>query len=78
MFGKRLQQKDVSELRKREELINQHRLIIQGLEILRMVFVKKLVERYKLNPKKNYSFDLKTGKIKVKKPSEQISCPPLN
>ena len=72
MFEKKLNIIDLNELRKRSELINQHILISQALEIQNQMYIKNLLPKYGLDMNKNYSVDLKTGKIKeVKEPPKQ-------
>ena len=72
MFEKRVNPKDLEELKKREELINQHRLIINALEVLNQIYLRNILSKYGLDMNKNYSVDLKTGKIKeVKEPLKQ-------
>jgi hypothetical protein len=63
MFTKKLDKTDLEELRKREELINQHVLITQALQSQKQSFILNRFSRYGLDITKEYSIDLKTGKI---------------
>lgn len=71
MFGKKLDKTDLQEIRKREELINQYILTAQALEVQKKNFIISRFSRYGLDITKEYSFDLKSGKIIEAKP--QIS-----
>ena len=71
MFSKKLDKTDLEELRKREELINQHILITQALQIQKQSFLLSRFSKYGLDISKEYSIDMKTGKIK-----ETIVKPP--
>ena len=64
MFNKRLSKEDLEELRKRTELINQHILIAQALEMQKQIFIKNLLPKYKCDMNKNYNIDLRNGQIK--------------
>lgn len=64
MFRKKLKQEDLEELKKRAELINQHTLIAEALEIQKRIYISNLLPKYRCDMNKNYSIDLKTGKIK--------------
>ncbi len=68
MFNKKLDKTDLEELRKREELINQHVLISQALQAQKQNFILSRFSRYGLDMTKEYSIDLKTGKITESKP----------
>ncbi len=68
MFTKKLDKTDLEELRKREELINQHVLITQALQSQKQSFILSRFSRYGLDITKEYSIDLKTGKITESKP----------
>jgi len=71
MFEKKLKPEDLEELRKRTELINQHILISQALEMQKQIFIRNILPKYGLDLNKNYSIDLKNGKIKeVKEPQK--------
>ncbi len=67
MFEKKLKSEDLEELKKRADLINQHILISQALEIQNQIYIKNLLPRYSLDMNQNYEIDLKTGKIKLAK-----------
>jgi hypothetical protein len=63
MFKKKLDKTDLEEIRKRQEMINQHTLIAQALETQKQTFIIGRFHKYGLDPAREYSFDLKTGKI---------------
>lgn len=63
MFKKKLDKIDLEEIRKRQEMINQHTLIAQALESQKQAFILGRFHKYGLDPTKEYSFDLKKGKI---------------
>lgn len=67
MFEKRLKQEDLEELRKRVDLINQHILIEQALEMQKQIYIKNLLPKYGLDMNKNYELDLRIGKIRIVK-----------
>lgn len=63
MFSKKLDKTDLEELRKREELINQHILITQALQTQKQSFLLGRFSKYGLDISKEYNIDLKNGKI---------------
>jgi len=65
MFNKKLDKKDLEELRTREKMIKEHSLILNGLELQKQLWLKETLPKYKLNAGKDYSVDLITGKIKT-------------
>lgn len=67
MFDKKLNQKDLEELRKRNELVKQHLLIAEALEIQKQLWFKNTLPKYGLDLDKKYNIDLRTGKIKQTK-----------
>ena len=64
MFKKKLSNEDLEELRKRTELVNQHILIAQALEMQKQIFVRNLLPKYKCDMNKNYNINLRNGQIK--------------
>ena len=72
MFNqKKLTKEDLEELRKRVELINQHILISQALEMQKQIFIKNLLPKYKCDMNKNYNINLRNGQIKEVKEKPQ-------
>jgi len=67
MFAKKLDKTDLEEIRKRQEMIHQHTLIAQALEAQKQAYLLGRFHRYGLDPAKEYTFDLKTGKIMANK-----------
>ncbi|MCB0490525.1 MAG: hypothetical protein KDC99_18760 [Cyclobacteriaceae bacterium] len=65
---KKLKRDDLEELRKREELIKQHTLIVQALEYQKQLYIQQLFPKYGLDPNKQFNINLKTGRV-----SEEIS-----
>ena len=64
MFNqKKLTKEDLEELRKRTELVNQHILIAQALEMQKQIYIRNLLPKYRLDGNKNYNINLKDGKI---------------
>jgi len=63
MFEKKLKKEDLEELRKRTELINQHILVAQALEMQKQIFIKNLLPKYNCDLSRNYNINLKNGKI---------------
>lgn len=63
MFEKRLSKEDLEELKKRTELINQHKLIADALELQKQIFIRGILPKYGIDMNKNHSIDLKSGKI---------------
>ena len=64
MFEKKLSKEDLEELKKRVELINQHILISQALEMQKQIFIRNLLPKYNCDMNKNYNIDLRSGQIK--------------
>ena len=71
MFEKKLSKEDLEELQKRTELINQHILISQALEMQKQIFVRNLLPKYKCDMNKNYNINLRNGQIKEVKIKSQ-------
>jgi len=71
MFEKKLSKEDLEELRKRTELINQHILISQALEMQKQIFIRNLLPKYNCDLNKNYNIDLRSGQIKEVKEKPQ-------
>ena len=71
MFEKKLSKEDLEELRKRTELVNQHILIAQALEMQKQIYIRNLLPKYRLDGNKNYNINLKNGKITESK-TDQI------
>lgn len=63
MFRKKIDKTDLEEIRKRQELINQHILTAQSLEVQKQQYIMSRFPKYGLNPRKQYDIDLKTGRI---------------
>ena len=63
MFKKKLSNEDLEELKKRVELINQHILISQALEMQKQIFIRNLLPKYGLDLNKNWNINLKNGQI---------------
>ena len=63
MFEKKLSKEDLEELRKRTELVNQHILIAQALEMQKQIYIRNLLPKYRLDGNKNYNINFKNGKI---------------
>lgn len=63
MFTKKLDKTDLEELRKRQELIRQHQLIAQALDTQKQAYLMGRFQKYRLDSAREYSFDLKTGRI---------------
>ena len=71
MFEKKLSKEDLEELRKRTELVNQHILISQALEMQKQIFIRNLLPKYKCDMNKNYNINLRSGQIKEVKEKPQ-------
>ena len=69
MFYKKLSDSDLEELRKREELINSHKLITDALEMQKRIYLNGILPKYGCDLNKNYNIDIKTGRIKEAKVS---------
>ena len=72
MFEKKLSIEDLEELKKRTELVNQHILIAQALEMQKQIFIKNLLPKYNCDMNKNYNINLRNGQIKEVKIKPQI------
>jgi len=64
MFNKKIKSEELEELRKREELINSHKLIAGALEMQKRIYLQKILPKYGCDSDKNYKIDLKKGVIK--------------
>ena len=74
--GKKIDQEDLVEIKKREELINQHILIAQALQNEMRGFLGSKMSKYGLDSQKNWSFNTKNGTIEeVKQPMPQQAQP---
>jgi len=60
---KKLSREDLEEIRKRDELVNQHRLTAQALEHQKQIYIQQLFPKYGLDPNKQFNIDLKSGRI---------------
>jgi len=74
MFNKKLtnlSKVDLAELIKRKELVNQHILIAQALELQTIIWLNECYKKLGLNPQLTYSIDPKNGAItEVKEPKK--------
>lgn len=71
-FSKKLDREDLEELKEREKLIREFKLIVQALEFQKQVFITSRYAKYKMENGKEYDIDLITGKIQeVKSPPKQ-------
>ena len=72
MFEKKLSQEDLEEFKKRTEMINEHILISQALEMQKHIFLRNILPKYGCDLNKDYNINFKTGRIKeIKKPQPQ-------
>ena len=69
MFYRKLRDSDLEELKKREELINSHKLITDALEMQKRIYLNGILPKYGCDLNKNYNIDIKTGRIKEAKVS---------
>lgn len=60
---KKFDRGDLEEIRKRDELVNQHRLTVQALEHQKQLYIQQLFPKYGLDPNKQFNIDLKSGRI---------------
>ena len=73
---KKIEEEDLVEIKKREELINQHVLIAQALQNEMRGFLGSKMSKYGLDSQKDWSFDTKSGTIKeVKRPPQNMPAP---
>ena len=73
---KQIEEDDLKEITKREELINQHILIIQSLQDELRGFLGSKMSKYGLDGQKDWQFDTKSGTIKeMKRPTTPTSGP---
>jgi len=74
MFGKKLKKKDLTELRKRIALINEHVLIAQALELQKRFWLNEKIKELGFDITKSYEVLSKNGKIKeVKTPKVEVN-----
>jgi len=71
MFEKKLNQKDLEELKKRTELINQYTMIAEALEIQKRIYLRNILPKYGLDMNQEYQIDFKDGKIKKLRKQKQ-------
>ena len=73
---KKIEEEDLIEIKKREELMNQHVLIVQALENELRGFLGSKLSKYGLDSQKDWRFDTKSGTIKeVKRPQQNMPMP---
>lgn len=63
MFNKKVKKEDLAKLQKLSDLLGNNLLICQSLELKKRVLTKEVLLKNKLDIDKNYSIDLRTGKI---------------
>lgn len=68
---KKLNRGDLEEIRKRDELVNQHRLTAQALEHQKQIYIQQLFPKYGLDPNKQFNIDLKSGRISEVLPTKK-------
>jgi hypothetical protein len=68
---KKLSREDLEEIRKRDELVNQHRLTAQALEHQKQLYIQQLFPKYGLDPNKQFNIDLKSGRISEVLPAKK-------
>jgi len=64
MFKKRINSEELEELKKREELINSYKLVVNALEMQKRIYLQKILPKYGCDSDKVYNIDIKVGKIK--------------
>jgi len=64
MFNKKLKSEHLTELVKRVELINEHILISQALELQRRIWLQERFKELDIDIDKKYEINFKTGEIK--------------
>ena len=67
MFNKKLNSKDLVEVSKRMELINEHRLVVEALIMQKNIFLRQILPKYGCDMNKQYDLDFATGRIKETK-----------
>ena len=65
MFNKKLKSEHLTELVKRVELINEHILISQALELQRRIWLQERFKELGIDIEKKYEINFKTGEIKL-------------
>jgi len=71
MLHKKVNPRELEELKKRVELINQHTLIAQALGVQKDLYIRNILPKYGCDLNKNYTIELKSGRIKLIKPKPQ-------
>ena len=64
MLNKKINSKDLEEVKKRIELINSHKLIISALEMQKDIFLRQVLPKYGCDMNKKYDLNFDTGRIK--------------
>jgi len=65
MFNKKtLNQEDLAEIKKRVELINSYKVVVNALEIQKGIYLNQVLPKYGCDINKQYNIDFKSGKIK--------------
>jgi len=67
MFYKKLNNEDLKEVEKREELIRSYKLVVSALEMQNRLYMNGILPKYGCDLNKNYNIDVKTGRIKEAK-----------
>ena len=57
MFEKKLDKKDLKELRKMTELINQYMFVAKSIDAQKQAYTNSIVSKYGLDAKENYKID---------------------
>ena len=63
-FRKYLDREDLAELKKRQDHINQHLLIVESLTMIKNMWINQKFSKYGVDSTKNYSINSQTGQIK--------------
>lgn len=63
MFNKKLKDSDLTELRNRQQMINEHFLIAQSLKDTLQAWINLKLKEYGFEDNKKFNISLKDGKI---------------
>ena len=63
MFSKKILQLELTELKKRAELINSYKLVAVALEMQKDLYLRNILPKYGCDMDKKYSVDFETGRI---------------
>jgi len=63
MFSKKIESKELLELKKRMELINSYKLVFEALTMQKNLYLNSILPKYGCDMNKSYNINFDNGKI---------------